>query len=266
MKKLLSVWFVVAVAGVASAQVYNLSDNGVSASVVGSTGRHSSLSASWVPHNPATQALWYYRTSTSGAFTVLSDLTLDTANSGVVGGSVLNLNYIGSNFNVLLRYSLVGGATSAQLSEQIRVTNISGSPLTLQLVQYGNYRLANLGGTNDVITRVNSSTMHHSGAAGSGMQMTVGATGVPHYSQLGQAFSTSMVSAGFGNLDTPAGSGIGQTSSPADAAFGFQWNTTLAAGDAYQAGSVKQFQAVPEPGTMAALGLGALALLRRRRK
>jgi hypothetical protein len=66
------------------------------------------------------------------------------------------------------------------------------------------------------------------------------------------------------NLDTSAGNGIGQNYS-GDAAYGFQWNVDLGVGQSFTV-STDKVAAVPEPGTIAALGIGAIALLRKRKK
>jgi hypothetical protein len=65
-------------------------------------------------------------------------------------------------------------------------------------------------------------------------------------------------------LDTSAGNGIGD-SFTGDATYAYQWNQNLAPGGSFSM-STDRLVAVPEPGSMIALGFGAAALLARRRR
>jgi hypothetical protein len=246
-------------------QSFTLTDTGSSFTVLGPSTINNTWNVPSVPYDVSFNAQWLYRLGTSGAFQNFSTLTYDSVNSGLSGTSVLNLFFNGSGFNVAVRYSLLGGTTNAQVSEQVRVTNTNNSAATFQLIQYNNYDTSNNLGTGDAIQRTNSSSVTQTGSGATPAVLQAGSTAIPTFSQIGQEFLPAVTGAGFGNLDSAAGANVGQTVSPSDAAYAFQWNTSISAGGTFQVGTDKIVGAVPEPASMAVLGLGALALIRRRR-
>lgn len=166
-------------------------------------------------------------------------------------------------FTVQTSFLLSGGATTFDMAEVTRVTNTGNNTLNFRLFQYNDFDLNNTLG-DDTVTRLNSSQIMQQDGALTLNMVNQGATPIPGFSQLGPVSSfVPMISINGYNLDTLAGNGIGQNFT-GDAAYGFQWNFNLAPGQSFTI-STDKVAAVPEPATMAALGLGALALVRRRR-
>lgn len=265
-KRLVVSGLLVAFAGAnAFAQTFTLNDTGSSFRVTSASTVNDIWNVPSIGYDVAFNSQWLYRLGTSGAFLNFSTLTFDNVNSGLSGTNVLNLFYSGGGFNVAVRYSLLGGTTNAQVSEQVRVTNSNNSSAVFQLVQYNNYDTSNNVGTGDTIQRTNSSSITQTGTGANPAILQSGATAIPTFSQIGQEFLVTVTNGAFSNLDSAAGANVGQTFSPSDAAYAFQWNANISAGGTFQVGTDKIAGAVPEPASMAALGLGALALIRRRR-
>lgn len=182
------------------------------------------------------------------------------------GNRFLDVGYVNNTlgFRIDITYVLTGGATSFDMAEIVRVTNIGNNVvLPFRLFQYNDFDL-NSTPNNDTATRINSSQMQQVDGALSLNVVSEGATPVPAFSQVGPLFFNTLTTTSGLNLDTVAGGGIGQNFS-GNAAYGFQWNQNLGMGQSFTI-STDKVAAVPEPGTMVALGLGAIALLRRRKK
>lgn len=250
-------------ASLAFGQTFTLTDAGSSFTAIGPSTINNTWNVPGIPFDVALNSQWFYRLGTSGAFQPFTTLTYDSLNSGLSGTSVLNLFFSGSGFSVALRYSLFGGTNSARMSEQIRVTNNNSGASLFELIQYTNYDTSDSTGVGDTVQRLNSSSIKQTGSGPTPAILQAGATEIPDFSQIGQEFQVAVTGGAFTNLDSPAGTNIGQTISPIDAAYAFQWTPVIGPGITFQVGTDK-IMAVPEPASLAALGLGVLALLRRR--
>ncbi len=244
-----------------SAQVFTLTDTGTSAHIVA----NSSVGLDqWIIGgvDQVFTNTYLWRVGDSGTADYLQNLTLTSSNQ--TGNRFLDLTYTNAaqGFAVDITYVLSGGLTTFDLAEIVRVRNTGTGNLNFRLFQYNDFDLNNTP-SNDTATRVNSSQIMQVDGATSLNMVNQGATPVPAYSQLGALFAGSITGTNGYNLDTVAGNGLGQNFT-GDAAYGFQWNTTLAPNQSFTI-STDKVAAVPEPGTMAALGLGAIALIRRRR-
>lgn len=166
-------------------------------------------------------------------------------------------------FRIDVTYILTGGINTFDIAEVVRVTNTGNAVLPFRLFQYNDFDLNNTAG-DDTATRINSTQMKQvDGALGLNV-LAQGATPVPDFSQVGGLFFNALTTTNGYTLDSPAGSNLGQNFT-GDAAYGFQWNFNLGVGQSFTI-STDKIAAVPEPATMAVLGAGALALIRRRKK
>lgn len=245
----------------ASATIYTLTDTNTSATV--DTSSNLGLK-DWIVGgiDQVHRNTYAWRVGDSTIADAIQNLT--ELSSGMVGTRFLNVAYGGTGFRIDITYVLTGGATSFDIAEIVRVTNTGNAALPFRLFQYNDFDLMSTA-NDDTVTRINSSQMEQTDGVVAMNVVSQGATPVPGRSQLGPLFFSSPLTntAGY-NLDTTAGNGLGQ-SSFGDVAYGFQWNFNLNPGQSFTI-STDKVAAVPEPGTMAALGLGAIALLRRRRK
>lgn len=257
----LSVVAVALAGGIASAQVFNLTDGTASATVDASTGVLNAFVVGGVDH--AFEHTYFLRNGDGGTASGLASFSLDSSSQPIT--NFLQLVYSNGTFRIQIRYLLTDGGMQADLAESVVVTNISGQTASMRLFQYSDWDLANTS-SNDTVTRLNSSTMQQTDGSVSGNTAVHGGTPIPDFSGL-SAFDVIRDDITTTNgyfLDTAAGAGLGQSFS-GDATYAFQWNRDLAAGGTFTM-STDKVLAVPEPGSMIALGLGAAALLARRRR
>jgi len=252
---------IVAASVFGSAQVFTLTDTGTSAHIVAnSTVGLDQWIIGGVDQVFTNTYMW--RLGDSGTADYLQNLTLSSFSQS--GNRFLDLTYTNAvqGFAVDVTYVLSGASTSFDLAEIVRVRNTGNNTLDFRLFQYNDF---DLNGTpsNDTATRLNSSQIMQQDGAVSLNMVSQGATPVPGFSQLGPLFASSVTGTSGYNLDTIAGNNLGQNFT-GDAAYGFQWNSHLTPGQSFTI-STDKVAAVPEPTTMAALGLGALAMIRRRR-
>ena len=248
-------------AAIGSAQTFTLTDTNTSARIVANStmglDQWNILGVDQVFSNT-----YMWRVGDGSTADYIQNLTL--TNSSQVGNRFLDLTYTNNvkGFAIDITYVLTGGLTSFDLAEIVRVRNIGNNSLDFRLFQYNDFDLNNTS-ANDTVTRVNASQVSQVDGDFSLNMGDQGATPVPGRSQVGALFASSITGTSGYNLDTLAGNGLGQNYS-GDAAYGFQWNKIINPGQSFTI-STDKVAAVPEPASMAALALGAVALLRRRR-
>jgi hypothetical protein len=206
---------------------------------------------------------YYFRVGDGSAASLVS--TLGAPSVTLFGTRGAEVKYQSASLRITLNYFLTAAGGTADLAETALVENLTGSAQAVRLFQYNDYDMNGTSG-NDVGERLNSSTIKVTDGAVSTINAIEGGAPIPDFTEIALWPNTRnniTGTAGY-NLDTAAGSGIGQTVN-GDIAYAFQWNKNLAGGGSFIV-STDKITAVPEPASMVALGLGAVALLRRRRK
>ena len=205
---------------------------------------------------------YYYRLGDTGSASLIS--TLGAPSVTLFGTRGAEVKYQSTFLRITVNYFLTGASGTADLAESALVENL-GSAAAVRLFQYNDYDMNGTAG-NDKGERLNSSTIKVSDGSVTALNAVEGGTPIPDFTEIAIWPNTRngiTGTAGY-NLNTPAGSGIGQVVN-GDIAYGFQWNRNVAAGGSFLV-STDKITSVPEPASMIALGLGAAALLRRRRK
>ncbi|MGB1126689.1 MAG: PEP-CTERM sorting domain-containing protein [Phycisphaeraceae bacterium] len=207
---------------------------------------------------------FFYRVGDTGPETNLGGLPIllegasDTNFSGT--SDTLFVRYNGGDFLAEVKWSLQGGSAgsgTADVAEQIKLTNVSNGSLDMHFFQYVDFDLGT--DPNDDTLRIdNGRTAVQFDGQFYGSETVV--TPVP----------TRYVADAVGNVVTLLTDGdaddlpnLSGPVGPDDVAWAFQWDVTIAPGDSFLISKDKQI--VPEPTSLALLGLGGLLLARRRR-
>lgn len=240
---------------------------------------------SWVVGG--TDLLWsqwfYLRPTDSTTALPLGDASV-WSSASIVSSSPNSVDILYTALNgslsVELKYSLTGGTAGSgksDMGESIRIVNTGSASQTFSFFQYSDF---DLGGTpdvpcsngvcdftHDVGVILNANTVRQayagSGAPGASVSETI-ATPAPTYYAIGLYPSLiNSISAGQSLADNlgPVG--------PADVAWAYQWDDTLAPGGSLLISKDKEIGPVPEPGTLFLLGsglIGAAGLGRLRRR
>lgn len=233
------------VAGTAGATtVYTLTDQNSSATV----NPYSGMTSWTVDGQSQLCAQNFYYSVNSAAVANLASLPLTVANPATA--SELQLTYAGSGLNAFVRYDLSGsavGSRQSDIGEFLRITNTSGQAVNLRFYQYVNL---DLGGTpsDDTVSITNGRVADQADTTFTSSETVV--TPAPSLYQAGNA-ATVLTSVLGGTLNNAAGPYFG------DAAWAFEWNVTLQAGQALTISKDKAINPVPEPLTV----MGLLASL-----
>jgi hypothetical protein len=195
------------------------------------------------------------------SFQMVSDANLNP------GDDTLVVTYQGTGFDIDISLSLDGGSAGSgvsDLAEQITITNTSGSVLDFHFFEYTDLDLGGGAGDDSVIFP-NANTVKQTDATLSLSETVATPTPSHHEAAIYDTILTLFGNGVADNLnDTPA---IGTQIGPFDVTWAFQWDFTLAAGQAVNISKDKALSIVPEPGTglLLALGLGGLVGGRRKR-
>jgi len=211
------------------------------------------------------QQWFWYRVGSSGAEQALNTLTLDASTTSATGtGSTpdtLYLRYLGSGFKVELTFLVRGGqagSKTADMTGTINVTNLGSSALDFHFFQYADFDISTGA---DTIQITGGNTAHQSAATGHISEVI--ATPMPSHHAAGLLTDSPSI---LGRLTDASATTLGDADGPAfgDAAWAFQWDSTISAGGVLSIS--KAMSITPEPATLALLGAGLVfGLLKKRR-
>jgi hypothetical protein len=245
---------------------FTIADNNATATIDATSGPGMSDWNVEGRHHMEQQWFWY-RVGAEGPEANISALPLtkwvisDTDESGA--NETLFLRYAVANFKIELTLLISGGTPGSgvsDISESIKIVNLSAQPLDFHFFEYCNLNLMGTAMDDSVVISNGNTATQTDGPVT--VSETVDVPRPSHYEAgIYPATLDSLNNDSATTLsDTDGSSIIG----PDDLTWAFQWDFTLAANGSYLFSKNKHM--VPEPATIALLALGGLVLLKRKRK
>ena len=210
----------------------------------------------------AQQAFWY-RIGPAGPESSVHTLSIGL--QGLTDGNfdgnsdTLFVRYNGAGFRIETTYTLRGGTPgsgASDMGELITIYNLGASPLDFHFFQYADFDLS----AADTIKFTNANAVQQFG--GTRLTETI-ITPVPsHHEAAFFPVTLNKLNDGVATTlsDTPA---LGNAIGAGDVTWAFQWDVSIPVGGTFQISKDKNL-AVPEPGTIALLAMGASLLVKRR--
>lgn len=186
----------------------------------------------------------------------------------------LYTSYFNGSYGVQVDYLLTGfsaGSGNSDIAESITITNATAAPLDFHFFQYSNFDLGGAGG-DQVAISLNSNPLspffglYNTATqvdAFAGLTETVLTPGANH-GEVGN-FNVTLIKLNNGVADNL--SDVNGPTLPGDVTWAFQWDFVIPAGGSLGISKDKlvHLNLVPEPSSLALLGLGAMALALRRK-
>ncbi len=214
--------------------------------------------------NQLSDQWFYFRIGNSGTASSLGSLSL-TSVSQPTASSLDTVYTSPGQFSLEVVYSLVGGAAgsgTSDLSEQIKIQNLTGSSLLFNFFQYANFQLGGPSAANNQMVQLmtNRRGLYNEALVTSGnMALTENVdSAISPGANNGEAgvvpntLNSITGTPGY-NLNNVTNSGPGNTT------WGFQWTNSIAANGTLIISKDLNIAGVPEPGTWMLLSLGLAA-------
>jgi hypothetical protein len=201
------------------------------------------------------QQWFWYRVGSSGPESSIDKLSAP----GIVksGTDQVDLTYTGNLMSVLVRYTLTGGSSSADVAETIKVTNTSACTLALHFFQYSDF---DLNGTWQMDTAQIYAPLYNTVVQSDGTMAIAETIVTPRPSRYQVGLYPDLIDSLNDDLPTTLSNFSGPLG-PDDVDWAYQWDVNLASGASLLISKDKLVSAVPIPPAAILFGTGLLGLV-----
>ena len=206
-------------------------------------------------NNQLNQQFFWYRTSTTGGSQYSVENGATTITPTFNGADKLSVKYnYGGLFSIDVHYNLNSlGGNSAQMEQSVGITNLTGSPLSINFYQYNDFNLAGTAGSDEVWIE-NSAALQQEGS------LAITESGIDPLAMFFEGNTTGGASSTLYKLNNSANLTLDNTGyASGDATWAFQWEFNLSglnSGVEILKGQNLAITLIPEPTTMSLALLG----------